>query len=481
MSRFVVGLFFVIGAMSASAATSVEDIMQCVQTKQVERWDGVHSYAVVKESMGIGMVEYFERINVEDEKGRIHPFFRPVKPGEYDSITIGGETIPAEQFFDEYANAMDIAAEQMGKGMDEEMSKSGMPTGLLRATGSDPWTSTDPRVMLGGGSEMMRAAAAQKRQERQNPTDHAEGINQMADFAATATLVGEEKINGRRAYYLTADTENQVQQGDGEQYELQTAHMWVDKNWCVPLKFEVHGVATSTNTSPPASRPIVIKVDYSDYRQVPNSNMFESYLQTTSLQGMITPEQEAQFAESQTQLAEMEKQLASMTPQQREALQGMLGPQMKMLEGMANGGAMTMEVKVSEIAVNGPPVQLPAKGQGVMGLLTAAQMPAQQSAVVDGQPAAAADGISQAQQACLQRQVEENKKAQETAEKKRGFGRLLGAVSRTAQRVGGGISEGINSSIRSASDANATAQDLSIAAKELGLTEAQMEDCRNVQ
>lgn len=102
---------------------------------------------------------------------------------------------------------------------------------------------------------------------------------------------------------------------------------------------------------------------------------------------------------------------------------------------------------------------------------TSATVPVQQQ-----QPQGA---LQQRQQACLQ---EKHAAAQERQKKKRGAMRLLSAVSRTSQQFGDGkLAETIDTTARNAYDVNATAEDLSAAAEDLGLTEAEMEECRNPQ
>jgi len=80
------------------------------------------------------------------------------------------------------------------------------------------------------------------------------------------------------------------------------------------------------------------------------------------------------------------------------------------------------------------------------------------------------------QQACLQ---EKYAAAQERQKKKRGMMRLLSAVSRTSGMAGGDLGHDISRATWVAYGANATADDLSAAAKDLGLTEEEMEECRN--
>jgi len=90
-------------------------------------------------------------------------------------------------------------------------------------------------------------------------------------------------------------------------------------------------------------------------------------------------------------------------------------------------------------------------------------------------PASAPDpaALQAAQNACLQEKVAA---AQASQKKKRGLGRLLSAVTRTASRSGN------YDLARSANDvyyAGATADDLSAAAKDLGLTDDDVAACQN--
>lgn len=94
-------------------------------------------------------------------------------------------------------------------------------------------------------------------------------------------------------------------------------------------------------------------------------------------------------------------------------------------------------------------------------------------------PAAAPDpaALAAAQQACLQQKMAD---AQEAQKKKRGLGSLMRAVSRTASRIGG--SDVASAVAQASSDiytAGAVAGDLESAAKDLGLTESDVEACRN--
>jgi hypothetical protein len=89
------------------------------------------------------------------------------------------------------------------------------------------------------------------------------------------------------------------------------------------------------------------------------------------------------------------------------------------------------------------------------------------------QPAADPAALQSAQQACLQ---EKMAAAQASQKKKRGFGRLLSAVTRTAGQTGNYDLYRTTSDVYSAT---ATADDLAAAAQDLGLTEDDVAACQN--
>lgn len=94
-------------------------------------------------------------------------------------------------------------------------------------------------------------------------------------------------------------------------------------------------------------------------------------------------------------------------------------------------------------------------------------------------PQAEQAALRAAQQKCLEEKVAA---AEEANKKKRGFGKLVRAVSRTASTFGGSeLSRQLSRTSYEIYSANATAQDLAGAAEDLGLTEDEVEACRNPQ
>ena len=81
------------------------------------------------------------------------------------------------------------------------------------------------------------------------------------------------------------------------------------------------------------------------------------------------------------------------------------------------------------------------------------------------------------QQACLEKAAKSAGQTKSAQSKTRGLGRLLGKMSRTANRLG--ISNKLGGVSRDIYDADATATDVADIAHELGITEADVERCKD--
>ena len=81
------------------------------------------------------------------------------------------------------------------------------------------------------------------------------------------------------------------------------------------------------------------------------------------------------------------------------------------------------------------------------------------------------------QEACLQEKMES---AQQTAKMKSGLGKLFSAFSRTASQMGAGDTAAqISTTTREASSVDATITDLEGAAKDLGVSQSDIDACQN--
>lgn len=280
-----------------SAAVNADDAQSILKTaldKQAERWNGVDAYVIVQNSVGFDTTTTMKRTTVTDDAGNSYPIFVPSTTGP------------------------------------------GSPQGVPDSATKNPWATMDPRTLDDDADDAAAGVDAQ---------DMADSMN---TFIRTAKLVGSDSIDGRDAYHLKSESMNIVEPMNGEEFRLDTMSMWMDKGRYVPLKMKMEG----TISSPGESRPVVIETLMSDYRDVPGSDMYESYRQVVRMGGVMNDEQKAQMAEAREQLAEFEQQMASMPPSQRQMMESMMGSRIEQFRKMAEGGGMEFETIVKEIRVN---------------------------------------------------------------------------------------------------------------------------------
>ncbi len=173
-------------------------------------------------------------------------------------------------------------------------------------------------------------------------------FDDILEMAQTARYLGTETVGDRKGFHIKADNVDFQQESGDQTIDFETFEIWIDTTDYVPLKMLIHGTATG----PDGTRPIVMEKVDSDYRRVPGSNLYESYHQVMTMNGVIDAEQQKQLQEAEKQMAEMEKQLASMPAAQREMMERMMGPKIEMMKKMAAGGGIEIVTETLEIRVN---------------------------------------------------------------------------------------------------------------------------------
>jgi hypothetical protein len=209
-----------------------------------------------------------------------------------------------------------------------------------------------------------------------------------------------------------------------------------------------------------------------DYRTVPGSKMYEPYKRVMRMTGVMDPKQQKEMEEARGKLAELDQQLAAMPPAQRQMVMNQMGPQLTMIRNMASGGGFEIVTTVDEIRIGEFAGPQPTTARGLGAALPGVQPPsaaAPTSSPAMQDPAA----LHAAQQACLQQKMRE---AEAAKKKKHGLGSLFGAITRTASRYGVADLSRASTEIY---NANATANDVAAAAKDLGLTEDDVAACQN--
>lgn len=334
---------------TAAQARDAQDILQKSQQLLEQRQQGVDVYLVEKTVMGHTTRTYHRRTSFTAEDGSQQTAFIPYAEHQLTGSCSGAQKMTPEQLM-AFADASEMTGEALSGEIESGMQEAGLPPGLLASTGSSPNATMDPRVMMGGNAQFLRAAArAQAAEDNRDVAGEArEQADHMAVFAQQARLIGTENVGNNKAFHLRADGVNQVQRDEGREYRIDTVSMWIDDRKYVPLRMKIEG----TLTSGAEVKPMVIETLMSDYRNVPGSKLYEPFTQTMKISGIMDAAQEAEMREAQKQLADMEKQMASVPASQRAMMERMIGPQLEMVRKMAAGGGLEMETVTDRIVVN---------------------------------------------------------------------------------------------------------------------------------
>ena len=435
---------FLAGLPATVWSQNAQQILEKSLAMDVQRKQGVSSYIIDQTMFGSNMLLYYEKVEGVGPDGVAYASFRLVPPDE-------------------------IAARQ-GNGAVMSQEQLGLYAQGIEAIGSQIDSQTGDSSLTGNLATFVRAAETAQENRNDGSADALTEAQQMASFAAIAEFVGVETVDDKQAFHVRADNLNYSQPtNDGQEFTVNTVSLWIDTQQYVTLKLRMDGIALSDGEL----RDMYIEKVDTDYRAV--GTLYEPYRQTMRMGGILDPAREAEMAESQAQLEDLETQMASMPPSQKAMMENMMGPQIEMLRGIVSGDGIQVETIVHEIRVN---AGLPDTTE--MGLKTL-QMPGQMTSisgpgtatVTSNPPTMAPAALQEAQQLCLQAKVEA---AQAKQKKKRGFGRLISAVSRTAAQFG---NYDIARTAGQVYGANATAKDLSAAAKDLGLTKDDVQSCQN--
>jgi len=124
------------------------------------------------------------------------------------------------------------------------------------------------------------------------------------------------------------------------------------------------------------------------------------------------------------------------------------------------------------------PPNLKPMGMSSLGDMMKMGVPPQGGDTTAATPSDSGSGdLSSRQQACLEEAAKAAEEQKAATKKTKGFGRLMGKMARTANRLG--ISNKLGGVSRDIYDANATASDVEDIASDLGITTDDVERCRN--
>ncbi len=169
-------------------------------------------------------------------------------------------------------------------------------------------------------------------------------------LADHATLDGSETVNGHACHVVVVEDLGSVDfmqppaMEQAGEVEMKSGRFLVDEKDLVIRRMELSGEMQDPEG---AAQPITLTMTFDDYREV--GGYLHPFHTTMSATGVMEAEgADMDPEEMAANLAQAKEQMATMP----ESMKGMMKAQIERLEAMLEGGGMTMEVIVSDVAVN---------------------------------------------------------------------------------------------------------------------------------
>ena len=175
-------------------------------------------------------------------------------------------------------------------------------------------------------------------------------FNRIAD---EARYVGTEEVGGVRAHVLAVDDFGDIARDLGAVPDEAEGDFDIDKAmfYLGTDDQRLHKMTmTGTMTNEGRTSPVQIETVMSDYRTIDGFTMpFHTAVTVQGIEGQIS---DAEREDARRQLEEARRQMEQMPAAQRQMMERMMGGQLEKLEQMLGGEGFSMEMVVTDVAVN---------------------------------------------------------------------------------------------------------------------------------
>lgn len=168
------------------------------------------------------------------------------------------------------------------------------------------------------------------------------------------TMEGEGSVDGSPTWRLgLTDFEgldwNATVPGQDAPFEPRRLLVEVEKERLIPLELEVEGEVMDGGEL----RPLALQMRFTDYREV--EGYLHPFLMTMELDMAAAGVSADDAARARNGLEELQRQLEEMPDSQRQMVEQMMGEQLRAFEGMLAGEGLQVELRVTDLRVNGGP------------------------------------------------------------------------------------------------------------------------------
>lgn len=170
-------------------------------------------------------------------------------------------------------------------------------------------------------------------------------------LADRATLQGTTPLDGHDSWILRVDDfsgldlESMTPEGARGDFEPDSITLYVDRQRHLLRGLSMKGKMTASDST----RPISVRARFRDYREV--EGMLHPFVMDVSVEGMQAALTPAERRAARQQLRDLEARMEQMSEQQREMMEGMMGPQLEKFRQMLESGTMETTVQVLNVEV----------------------------------------------------------------------------------------------------------------------------------
>lgn len=172
-------------------------------------------------------------------------------------------------------------------------------------------------------------------------------------IADEARYVGTEDVEGVRAHVLAVDDFGDIAREVGAvppeangEFDIDEATLYVGTDDYRLRKMTMEGTMTNEGRT----SPVRIETVFSDFRTV--DGFTTPFHTAMTMEGMDGQMSDSEREEARQQLEQARQQMEQMPPAQRQMMERMMGDQLQKLEQMLGGEGFSMEIVVTDVAVN---------------------------------------------------------------------------------------------------------------------------------
>jgi hypothetical protein len=185
----------------------------------------------------------------------------------------------------------------------------------------------------------------------------------LRDAVDEIVFEGVEAVGNHSAYRLAIDNPGLTEMtDDGHHFTVNKIERWIHLDLLLEVKTRISGVVSelrsqsrNRRSGPPArgeGQEIVIEQEFGDFRRLPGTQMWHPFRETTRVGGVLSKKDRKQMSEAAKSLDEIEQQMAGMSPEDRLAMEQMMGDRIDQLRSMIDTGMFEFTLITTRVLVN---------------------------------------------------------------------------------------------------------------------------------